>query len=181
MCSVYLYNFIEGYSSVTTKLACYDKNESHEGTCKHSCRSRYDKYRASATRKLQTCRRAHSRESSRIARKELGRILGKSRQLRRLVRKAVFRNFPKSSNIHHYTTVAAFHCASMYGYNICSGGKNLKNTFRTTLKSRNIYVGASKITSSNHIKGQMTHSFFFAEKLKFGRFRCQLETQKIFF
>ena len=27
----------------------------------------------------------------------------------------------------------------------------------------------------------MTHNLFFAEKLKFGRFRCQLETLKIFF
>ena len=30
------------------------------------------------------------------------------------------------------------------------------------------------------LKGQMTHNHFFAEKLKFGRFRCQLETLKIY-
>ena len=31
------------------------------------------------------------------------------------------------------------------------------------------------------LKGQMTHNLFFVEKLKFGRFRCQLETLKILF
>ena len=31
------------------------------------------------------------------------------------------------------------------------------------------------------LKGQMTHTFFFAENLKFGRFRRQLETLKFFF
>ena len=33
----------------------------------------------------------------------------------------------------------------------------------------------------NILKGQMTNTFFFAENLKFGRFRCQLETLKNFF
>ena len=123
-----------------------DKNQS-QTACTISCRSRYERFKASATSKRRTRRRARSREPSRIPRKKLARVLGKSRQFRRLARNSILRNFPKSSNIHKYTTVVAFQRASMYGYFICSGGK--KNTFKTKLNLRNYCDGTSQRKPSN--------------------------------
>ena len=144
-CSVYLYNFIEEYSTDTTNISV-NKNQS-ETTCKLICRSRYERFKANATRKRHTCRRARSREPRRIPPKELARVLRKSRQLRRLARNSILRNFPKSSKIHDYTAVVAFQRASMYGY-VCSGGK--RNMFRTRLNWRNNFVETSQRKPSNN-------------------------------
>ena len=145
-CSMYLYNFIEEYSAVTKNMSA-NRNQS-KTTCKLSCRSRYERFKASATSKLHTHRRARSREPSIIPRKELACVLRKSRQLRRLAQNSILRNVPKSSKIHDYTTVVAFERASMYGYIICSDGK--RNMFRTSLNWRNNFVETNQRKPSNH-------------------------------